>query len=176
MSGRNREPVAVIIAKGKTHLTKEEISKRKSEELQIPVIEYADPPNGLNAKQKKKYKEIADKLITIGIFTDLDVDCLTRYVISEFLYMKYTSEMTKLMNSKDKVKDWSVIRGIDDDDLKELIEKLLKRQHGYEVEALQRQQDKAFKQCQSCAQALGLTITSRARLIIPDAPDNDEEL
>ena len=36
-------------------------------------------------------------------------------------------------------------------------------------------QDKSFKQCRACANDLGLTITSRCKLILPKTPENPKE-
>ena len=39
MAGRKKEPVDVLIAKGKKHLTKDEIAKRRAEEMKVDVAE-----------------------------------------------------------------------------------------------------------------------------------------
>ena len=44
------------------------------------------------------------------------------------------------------------------------------------LKTVQGMQDKAFRQAQMSARELGLTITARAKLVIPTFPDEDEEL
>ena len=59
-----REPISLVIAKGKKHLTKDEIKERQSSEVQ-PVEDGIAAPPFLTAKQKKEFEKQtaeADKL------------------------------------------------------------------------------------------------------------------
>ena len=144
MAGRPRKPVAI----NKKHFTIEEREKREEEELQVPFTDVKPPPY-LNKNQKKKFKDIADKLVKLGIMTELDVDCLARYVLSQDLYLKYTEQITSELEDGEA----SIT--------------LLKE--------IQNLQDKAFKQAQSSARDLGLTITSRCKIVVPTAPEDDDD-
>lgn len=135
---RPREPVELLQAKGKKHLTKEEIANRKAGEVQVPFTDIK-PPQYLSAKQKKVFEELAGKLRDIKIYTELDADALGRYVIAQDLYVAYTRALNKQIKAGD-------IDG---------------------MKAAQGLQDKAFRQAQSSARDLGLTITSRCRLEVP---------
>lgn len=135
---RPREPLALIQAKGKKHLTKEEIAERKAREIQVPFTDIK-PPKYLSAKQKKVFKELAGKLRAIKIYTELDADALARYIIAQDLYVSYTEAVNELIEKGNLV--------------------LLKE--------VQNMQDKAFRQAQSSARDLGLTISSRCRLEVP---------
>ena len=146
MVGRPREPVDLLIAKGKKHLTKAEIEERKAQEVKVPFVN-VKPPAYLDKKQSKKFKEFAKMLLALGIFTELDVDCLARYIISQDLYLKYTEKMAEMIEKDelDMMKDIQIM------------------------------QDKAFKQAQTSASSLGLTITSRCKLVVPTPPDDDDD-
>ena len=48
-SGRNKEPVKLIIAKGKKHLTKAEIKEREDNEIKVDATNVT-PPNYLSKK------------------------------------------------------------------------------------------------------------------------------
>lgn len=146
MAGRPREPIDLIKAKGKKHLTKDEYEERKSGELQVPFTN-VKPPSYLTKSQKKKFKDIANKLLALEIMTELDTDCLARYVISHELYLSYTDTVNALIaaGSVLKLKDF------------------------------QNMQDKAFKQAQTAARDLGLTITSRTKIVIPTPPDDEDD-
>ena len=135
---RPREPLALIEAKGKKHLTKAEIAERRAQEIQVPFKDIK-PPKYLNAKQKKTFKDLAGKLLAIKIYTELDADALARYIIAQDLYIAYTESITELIEKGNLV--------------------LLKE--------IQNMQDKAFRQAQTCARDLGLTISSRCRLEVP---------
>lgn len=144
---KHAEPIDLIIAKGKKHLTKNEIEERREKELKVPFTD-VEAPEYLSAAQKKKFDGIAEKLLSLNIMTELDVDCLARYVLAHDMYLAYTSAVTKLIKANDLV--------------------LLKD--------MQNLQDKAFKQAQSAARDLGLTITSRCKIVIPPPPEDEDEL
>jgi len=144
--GRNKEPVAIIKAKGKSHLGKAELEKREEEELVVPFVDVSPPEYLEGKKLRDKFNHYAEMLLKLNIFTELDVDCLARYIMSEQLYIEYTRLLNKLIKSQD-----------------------------YEqMGRIQRLQGVAFGQCQQCARDLGMTITSRCKLVIPK-PTNDAE-
>lgn len=147
--GRPKEPVDLLVAKGNKHLTKEEYYRRKEEEIDVPYKDVSPPEYLTGIKQIEEFNHYADMLLDIGIFTQLDVDCLARYIMSKQLYLKYTELLVQATNGND-------------------IEKMSK---------MQILQDKAFRQCRDSARDLGLTITTRARLVVPHPRnDCDEEL
>ena len=111
------------------------------------------PPNYLSKTQKKEFNEIADKLVNIGIMSELDEDCLARYLISKDNYLKFTKLLNIAFKNKTSKKNQDNIE----------IQKILSN----EIECNLINQDRAFKQCRQCATDLGLTISSRCRLIVP---------
>lgn len=143
---RPREPIDLIKAKGKKHLTKAEYEERKAEELDVPFTDVKPPEYLSGEKQIEKFNRYADMLLNIGIFTELDVDCLARYIMGEQIYLEYTKLLVKFARSSD-------------------LDKLGK---------IQQLQDKAFRQCQQCARDLGLTISSRCRLVVPQVESEDD--
>lgn len=136
---KSRQPIELIEAKGKKHLSKAEIEIRKKSELKVDLKDI-NIPNYLTAKEKKEFQEIARKLLEIGIMTELDEDILATNIIARSHYVKYT----KLLN------------------------KAIKESEVSEMEKLTAMQDKAFKQFRASANDLGLTISSRCKLIMPD--------
>lgn len=134
-----RQPIDLVLARGKKNLTKAEIEMRRAQEIKVN-FKNVTPPDYLPAKLKKDFEEIAAKLLAIGIMTELDEDCLARYLISHNNYLNYTKLLAKAMRTENM-----------DDIIK-----------------AQRAQDLAFRQCQSAANALGLTISSRCKLVMPE--------
>ena len=180
MAGRPREPIDLIKAKGKKHLTKAEYEERKSSEIDVPYTDIK-PPKYLNAKQKKEFKSIAAKLLGIDIMTELDVDVLAQYILAKELYLQYSDELNKILENRDMPHKWDMLDEIssncsDQETLVDLLETILRRQRGDDATVLMNLQDKAFKQCLACAKELGLTIKGRAQLVIPQPPDDDDEL
>ena len=144
--GRPKEPIALVQAKGKKHLTKAEIEKREKEEVKVDLKD-VKVPDYLPENLIKEFNEIAYKLIHIGIMTELDEDSLARYLLAKQQYLRYTNLLNKAMN----------------------------RGNLNEVDKIMSIQDKAFKQCRACASDLGLTIASRCKLVIPESEDAPKE-
>ncbi|MDD6145907.1 MAG: phage terminase small subunit P27 family [Oscillospiraceae bacterium] len=149
MAGRPREPIDLIKAKGKKHLSEQEYEDRKSGEFDVPFTDIKVPDYLKKKKQKDIFMDYAEKLKDIGIMTELDVDCLARYVIAHDLYILYSKKLSQLL-------------GRNMPDIQQLKD-------------MQNLQDKAFKQAQSSARDLGLTITSRCKIVIPAPLDGDDD-
>jgi len=152
MAGQ-RQPIGLVQANGRKHLTKEEIRRRTAEEVQ-PCTDGIEAPGYLTAAQKKQFNKIAGQLQKIKIMGETDVDALARYITAQSLYEAAVKELRKL--EKDRPKD--------------------KEAEGYFVdlatwtnlvELADKRQDRYFKQSQTAARDLGLTISSRCRLQVP---------
>lgn len=141
------QPIRLIEAKGKKHLTKQEKRERAQREVQVPYTN-VKAPNCLNAQQKKEFKKYAKMLLALGIMTELDVDCLVRYVLEQESYIAYRNDMVKAHRMQDEKAE----------------------------ERAAQMADKSFKRAQSAARDLGLTISSRCKLFVPQPPQEDEEL
>lgn len=137
---RPRQPIDLIVAKGNKHLTKAEIEERKSSEVKPITDDISPPPYLSTKKQKEEFNKIANQLMKLKILGETDVDTLTRYVLSRDLYVKLTKQIQKKKILEDPI----------------LLDKYMKNQ------------DRAFRQCDVCAKALGLTISSRCRLVVPE--------
>ena len=137
--GRNREPVSLILAKGnKPGLTKDEIEQRRAQEVQVD-LKNVTAPDYLPAALKGKFDRIAAKLLQVGIMTELDEDLLARYVLSERNYLQYVQMNAEAIKAGDMEN----------------------------ISRTERLKKSAFEQSHACASALGLTITSRCKLVVP---------
>lgn len=139
---KRREPIDLIVAKGKKNLTKKEIEERKNREIKAPS-ENIEPPPYLPEELKVEFINISSKLKEIGIISELDVTALARFLISEHQYQNVTAKMLKMKNITDKYFDYANL------------------------------QDKFFKQSRAAAGDLGLTISSRCKLVLPDNNKNE---
>lgn len=146
---RPRQPLALVQAKGRKHLTKAEIEARQAEELKVPIPSAIKPPDYIADAPKlvEEFNDIAEKLIALKIMTELDADSLARYLLAKQNYLQYTS----LLNSA------------------------IRKNKVAEMAAIQTMQDKAFKQVRAAASDLGLTISSRCKLVVPQAPAAKKE-
>lgn len=155
--GNQKQPIDLIIAKGKKHLTKAEIEERRSTEIHTDYIN-VKPPSYLDEEQKEEFYRVSKILSDIGIITELDEDCLAHYLISNSNYIEYTKTLnelnTKLKNAKKLEK---------------------KKEYMSQIDLYLTYQDRALKQCRACANDLGLSISSRAKLVMPQPKEEKKE-
>lgn len=156
-SGRNKEPVKLIIAKGKKHLTKAEIKEREDNEIKVNATNVT-PPNYLSKKQQEEFKKIADILLDIGIMSELDEECLAHYLISNTNYITYTKKLKSLNNMLSKTKD------------EKEISKIMS-----EIDLYLKYQDRALNQSRACANDMGLSISSRCKLVAPQSKESPKQ-
>ena len=103
-----------------------------------------------NNSKGKRFDLLAGQLVKIKIMGETDCEALARYITAQELYEQTVKDLRAVQ--KDKPKDPSV------ESLMvwaSLLEKLDKRQ------------DRYFKQAQTAARDLGLTIGSRCKLQVP---------
>lgn len=143
---RPREPVKLLEFKGKKHLTKEEIRQREADEVK-PVPKGIKPPAYLSESQKKLFRKIAKQLTRLEIMGETDNDALARLVIAQERF----EEANEIMNKVDFFDD----------------------EKQYEVAS--RVYAKRLDELRKLASDLGLTISSRCKLVVPKAPEKKTE-
>lgn len=138
MSGQ-RQPTELLLLKGNKHFTKKEIQDRLSREI-APITDDIIAPGYLTAKQKKEFYKISDQLKKLKIMGETDVDALARYIVSQDFYINAVKQLRKsdVKNNPIAFEAWSKI------------------------------QERYFKQCRSSANDLGLSISSRCKLVVPE--------
>ena len=128
--------------RGRKHLSKTEEAERRAGEVQVPKAKTAKPPKWLPDELAKDFRAIGKKLIAAGIYTDLDADTLGRYLVAHQHYVAATQQLNAAFAAEEQdvgaIDAWSKI------------------------------QERHFKQARNCANDLGLTVTSRCRLVVPD--------
>lgn len=144
MSGQ-RQPLAVLEAKGKKHLSAAEKAHRAAGELNAFTGEVVSPPKWLPKARQKTFRDLEEQLRKLEVFSRLDADALAFYVTAYHEWLLATKQVDHFL-SRNKEKElpnlemanaWGVL------------------------------QDRFFKQARACANDLGLTITSRCRLVVP---------
>lgn len=138
-----RQPTALVELKGKKHFTKAELEERKNAEVNADTDNIV-PPDYLTEKQAGEFFALANELKRCEIMTNLDCDALARFVVARSDYADYV----KLMRSIPKTVD----------NLQEL----------KEADKLKRG---AFLDCNTAAKELGMTISSRCKLVVPKKND-----
>ena len=146
---RPREPIALIQAKGKKNLTKAEIAERQASEVQ-PCTDEIVAPSYLTAAQRKQFDKLAGQLQKIKIMGETDCEALARYVTAQGLYEQAVKDLRAIHKQKPKEMEARALVAWAD-----ALDKLDKRI------------DRYFKQAQTAARDLGLTIGSRCKLQVP---------
>lgn len=145
MAGQ-RQPIELVLAKGSKHLTKAEIQERQDREVK-PITDNIIAPDYLTKKQKDEFYRIAEQLKKLKIMGETDVDALGRYITANDFYI----HAVKKMRSKDVKND------------------------PFALEQWSKFQEKYFKQCRASANDLGLSISSRCKLVVPERSEPQKE-
>ena len=103
---RPRQPINLLEAKGKKHLTKAEIEERRSTEVTASDDNIV-APEYLTVKQKREFDKIAKQLVDIKIMANLDCDALARFIIAKDQYVKFTKIVRKIPD------DWKLINSLE---------------------------------------------------------------
>ena len=95
---------------------------------------------------KKSFRALGRQLIEAKLFTELDRDTLGRYVVAQHQWELASKAAGEALKqgNQEKADGWSRI------------------------------QDRYFKQARACANDMGLTVTSRCRLVVPGAGEQEE--
>lgn len=135
-----RQPTDLVEAKGRTHLSKAEAAKRRAGEVQVPRPKTVKVPKWIPESLKKDFRRLGKQLLACGLYTDLDADTLGRYLVAQHQYLIATDETEKNLARRDQeaADSWGRI------------------------------QERYFKQARNCANDMGLTVTSRCRLVVPN--------
>lgn len=158
MAGQ-RQPIELVVANGRKHLTKAETEERRQRELK-PCTEEITAPSYLTAKQKKEFDKIANQLQKLKIMGETDCDTLARYIVAQGFYEQAVKDLRAVQKERPKG---------DDADLA-----AMSKWSGM-LEQLDRRQERYFKQAQQAANALGLTISARCRLVAPVVEEKPKE-
>lgn len=141
-----RQPIELIVANGRKHVTQDYIEQRLEQEPR-PLTDNIVAPDYLTKKQKEQFEIISDQLQRLKVMSETDVDAVARYIISRDLYVTISKQMNK-----------AAIRS-----------------NPFTLEQYLKNQDKLFKQCRAAANDLGLSISSRCKLIVPKAAEAPPE-
>ena len=151
-----RQPIQLVVAKGKKNLTKKEIADRLATEI-APCTDEIVAPKYLKASEKKRFMKIAEQLDKLGILGETDTETLARYITAQCQYEKITKELRRVLDASPDSSSPTYL-----EELNTWIDT---------QERLAKMQNRFFTQAQTSAAALGLTISSRCKLIAPKTDD-----
>lgn len=140
-----RQPTDLVVAKGKKHLTKAETARRKAREPTLSAPKDGEgskirAPSWLPKWLVEDFNDLRAQLVEAGIFAKMDRDTLGRYLVAQHQFVAAMKKLNDALDSGDE--DGCASWG--------------------------REQERAFKQARACASDLGLTVTSRCKLVLPE--------
>ncbi|MCI7735171.1 MAG: phage terminase small subunit P27 family [Dysosmobacter sp.] len=135
-----RQPTDVVLANGRKHLSQAEEAARRAGEVQVPRPKTVKVPKWVPETLKADFRRLGKQLLRCGLYTDLDADNLGRYLVAQHQYLIATAETEKALAKRDQE----------------------------EADSWGRIQERYFKQARNCANDMGLTVTSRCRLVVPN--------
>ena len=132
---------------GRKHLSRAEETRRRAVEVQVEQAKTAKPPKWLPPELKAEFRALGKRLIAAGLYTELDADMLGRYLVAQRQYAAAALETGAALDARDQenADGWGKI------------------------------QERCFKQARNCANDMGLTVTSRCRLVVPESGQKTEE-
>ena len=140
-----KQPIDLILAKG----NKAHLTKAEIERRRKEEIKAKDDniqaPSYLPDELKREFYDIADKLKELKIISNLDCNALARYISSQYQYIKVTDLILKTDIENEKYNTFLLM------------------------------QEKLFKMARQAATDLGLTISSRCKLVLPKV-ENERKL
>lgn len=167
-----KQPISLVVAKGKKHLTKAEIEQRKNSEVVAPN-DKVKPPTYLTADLKKKFRKLAKELLEIKLIANVDCDALARLLIAQDQYIEITEQIRETPLMID-VPVYETQKN-PDTGKEERVQVGTKQVVNGERERLMIIQDRCMKQCRQGASDFGMTVSSRCRLEVPKVKDNEPE-
>ena len=149
MAGQ-RLPFDVIEARGAKHMTKAEKAARQAGEVKSKEeIKRLTPPKWLPQSQREEFNRVSAALLKLmpTMVARTDADTIATYCMARTEWLHATKLVNAALTSGnlDDANGWGLV------------------------------QDRFFKQARSCANDLGLTISARCRLIVPEKPPGTED-
>ena len=137
-------PQNVIEMRDRSQQTKAEKAERHASEPKTEKVKQVRAPVWVPEHLREEFSKIGRELNEIGLLSKLDFDILARYLMSRDAWVA----------AHHKARD-----ALDMDDAKE-------------AGTWSRVARTYFDQCQQCASSMGLTISSRCRLVVPKPPED----
>ena len=173
MAGKRRPMdvnLSVVESGTGKHWTKAEVEARKSTEAKLPKPKALKPPAWLSEPAKKLFKSYAKQLLDFpaGIISTLDVGTLGRYCDCELSYAEASRHKSVWLEvAKRRLEALCRAETSEGFDAEQKEAQLAYEEAKQQVDFWSGQMVKFEKIARSCATEMGMTVSSRCRLIVP---------
>ena len=174
MAGKRRPmDVNLSVVDGGKHWTKDEIKTRKASEPKLPKPKALTPPGWLSKPGKALFRKYAKQLLDFpaGVISTLDAGTLARYCDCELSYAEASNQKQAWLEVCQErlvdLRNAGAVPGEEDDQSYERAKK--------QVDFWSGQMIKFEKIARSCATEMGMTVSSRCRLVVPNAEPKPED-
>lgn len=142
-----RQPTALVKANGRKHLSKSEEAQRMAAEPKVEAPDMITPPKKLPKRFHPEFLEIARILLSSGLYTDLDRDVLGQYFVLRSRWEAADKKAAAAIRAGDEktAQIWTSV------------------------------QNTYFRQAHKCGESMGLTVSSRCRLVVPEGARHEAE-
>lgn len=142
-----RQKLSVLEGKGRKHLSKSEKAQRAAGEINVQKPDKMPVPEWLPKDYRTAYRRLSRQLLEADMgVAGLDADTVARYVVAQANYTAMLPLVQKAMAEDDVA----------------MLKEYTKAQNTY------------FTQARACANDMGMTITSRCRLVLPESSQPKE--
>ena len=173
MAGKRRPmDVNLSVVDGGKHWTRDEIQQRQEQELKLEKPKALKAPSWLAGSAKKLFKAYAKQLLKFpaGMVSELDTGTLARYCDCEAAYAEASRQKNTWLNECSRL-----LKDADADNLADLNKLPDYSDAKEQVDYWIGQMSKLEKICRGCASEMGLSVSSRCRLIVPKVDPKPEE-
>ena len=139
-------PQNVLDMRGRSHQPKAEKEARKASEPKPEEIKRLRAPEYLPEHLRKEFNDLSQELIRADLLCKLDRDVLARYLMSRDAWAAAHMKARDALDTDDPA----------------------------DSAAWARIAKTYFDQCHACAGSMGLTISSRCKLVVPKPPEAEE--
>lgn len=176
MAGPRRPmDVNLAVVGGGKHWTKDQIEQRKAQELKLPKPKVLKAPKWLDKEGRKLFAHYAKLLLAFpeGIVSELDTGTLARYCDCELSYAEASRQKNVFL---DECRQLRIQAAEDSGKTCEFANCDAYAAAQKQVDYWSGQMARFEKICRGCAADMGLTVTSRCKLVVPQVeltPESD---
>lgn len=180
MAGKRRPMdvnLSVVDGKSGKHWTKAEIEARKASEPKLPKPKALKPPTWLSDPAKKLFRNYAKQLLEFpaGIVSSLDTGTLARYCDCELSYGEASAQKSFWLEvSRRRLEALCDPDGVATPGLDRKQFELAYEESKSQIDFWTGQMVKFEKMARSSATEMGMTVSSRCRLVVPKSDTKDD--